>query len=59
VTGIVYFAIGGVLLVVAYFWLVSLFPNESPTLLLAYGLAFISLLLTGAGLHGILKSATH
>ncbi len=59
-TGIVYFAIGGTLLLYAFFWITSDLGNNDPIGgLVEYGLAFFALLLIGAGLHGVLRSATH
>jgi Na+/proline symporter len=59
-TGIAYFAIGGTLLLYAFFWITSDSGNNDPIGgLVEYGLAFFALLLIGAGLHGILRSATH
>jgi hypothetical protein len=59
-TGVVYFAIGGTLLLFAYFLILSdLGNNDTIGGLAEYGLAFIALLLIGSGLHGILRSATH
>ena len=59
-TGIAYFAIGGTLLVYAIFWIISDFGNNDPIGgLVEYGLVLFALLLVGAGLHGILRSATH
>ena len=59
-TGVVYFAIGGTLLLYAFFWITSDLGNNDPIGgLMEYGLAFFALLVTAAGLHGILRSATH
>jgi succinate dehydrogenase hydrophobic anchor subunit len=63
-TGVIYFAIGGTLLLMTVFWVNSNFASNLGDLgivaqLVQYAVAFIALLLVGFGLHGILKSATH
>jgi predicted MFS family arabinose efflux permease len=59
-TGVIYFAIGGTLLLFAYFLVLSdLGNNDTIGGLAEYGLAFVALLLIGSGLHGILRSAMH
>jgi len=63
-TGIVYFAIGGTLLLLAIFWINSDYASglgdfEVVGQLVQYAVAFIAFLLIGFGLYGMLKSATH
>jgi apolipoprotein N-acyltransferase len=63
-TGIIYFAIGGTLLLLTIFWINSDFASglgdfEVVGQLVEYAVTFIAFLLIGFGLHGMLKSATH
>lgn len=62
-TGIVYFAIGGTLLLLTIVWINSDFASglgdfQVVGQLVQYAVAFIAFLI-GFGLYGILKSATH
>ena len=61
--GVLFFAIGGTMLLWAYFWILQSNAGFGNNTLgggwVQYGLAFLVLLLIGSGLHGILKSAVH
>ncbi len=61
--GVVFLALGGTMLLWAYFWLLQSNVGFGNNTLgggwFQFGLAFVGLLLMGAGLHGILRSATH